>query len=74
MAQKTPKKAKKRGPGRPKSNVQWEDTGIRFTVQDMKRVDAAAAAVDVSRAAFIRHGALKLVGQVETGAVQTIEP
>lgn len=62
MARKT---IKRKGPGRPKSNVDWKGASVRFLAEEKKRLDAVAHSTNVSGADLIREGTMRLVEQVE---------
>lgn len=63
MAQKLTKKRK--GPGRPPSDVDWKGSSVRFLPAEQKRIGAAVKKTGHSKAEIIREGTLRLIGQFE---------
>lgn len=58
------KKTVKRGRGRPRSNVQWEEIGVRFLPEEKRKLEAASRQVGKSQAEVIRRGTVLLAGAV----------
>lgn len=59
------KKAKRQGPGRPPTDLDWMGCSVRFLPDEKKRLEKVVRSTGVSQAEVIREGTLRLVGQVE---------
>lgn len=62
---KPAKSPKRRGPGRPPTEVEWKGISTRFTIPEKRRLKVASQSVGLSQAELIREGALRLVETVE---------
>jgi hypothetical protein len=49
----------KRGPGRPRKDIQWEGISVRFLPHEKQSISGAARIRKTSQAEIIRHAAVK---------------
>lgn len=66
MPTPTRARAKKRkGPGRPPSDINWQGCSVRFTPDEKRELSSTVRSVGVSQAEFIREGTMRLVETVK---------
>jgi hypothetical protein len=59
------KKAAKKGPGRPPTDIDWKGASVRFMPEEKKRLEFVCRSTNVSQADVIREATMRLVAQVE---------
>lgn len=65
---------KRRGPGRPPSDIDWQGSSVRFKPEEQLRIEKAVTVTGHSKAELIREGTLRLIGDFEnTGRIELRE-
>lgn len=59
------KKSKRRGPGRPRTDIDWKGASVRFLPEEKQRLEKVVRSTGVSQADVIREGTVRFVAQVE---------
>lgn len=59
------KRAKRKGPGRPPTDLDWKGCSVRFLADEKGRLEQVVRSTGVSQAEVIREGTLRLVTQIE---------